>query len=79
MSIVVNIDEKGRLIIPRKIREKTRMSTPGKVLVEAKDKSVELVPVSGALERAKKIAAKKLKGWKEEKHEEEKLLRELVR
>lgn len=36
-----------------------------------------MVKVSEDLERAKKIASKKLKGWKEEEHRGEKLLMEV--
>lgn len=74
MSIVVNIDKKGRIILPKEIREKAGIKTPGKILVFSKDKKVEIAPVSSRLERAKKIASVKLSGWREDRHKGEELL-----
>jgi len=74
MSVVVNIDKKGRLILPKQIREEAGIKTPGKLLVFSKDKKVEIAPVSSSLERAKKIASEKLREWREDTHRGEKIL-----
>lgn len=74
MPIVVNIDEKGRIILPKEIRKKAGIKTPGKMLIFSKNKKVEIVPVSASLERAMNIASIKLVDWKEDNHKGEKLL-----
>jgi len=80
MSTVVNIDQKGRVVIPKSLREKASIKAPGKLLIVPKETGcVELVQVEEDLKRAKEIASKKLKDWKEEEHKGEKLLFAMVR
>lgn len=74
MSIVVNIDRKGRIVLPKEVRSRAGIKTPGKVLVYQKDKKVEIVSIDASLKRAMDIAREKLKDWKEEEHKGEKLL-----
>lgn len=70
MSEPVGIDEKGRLILPKKIREGARIEVPGVLIALAKgDGRVELVRVDPEMRSAKDIARRKLKGWREEDHE----------
>jgi AbrB family looped-hinge helix DNA binding protein len=77
---VVSIDQKGRLAIPKNLREKVNIKVPGKLLIVPKENGrVELVQVEEDLKRAKEIASKKMKGWKEEEHRGEKLLSDMVR
>jgi len=76
MAAVVNIDQKGRVIIPKSFREKA----PGKLLIVPKETGcIELVQIEDDLKRAKLIASKKLKEWKEEEHKGEKLLLEMFK
>lgn len=79
MSTVVNIDEKGRIILPKEIRKKAGIKTPGRILVFSKNKKVEIVPVSASLDRAMSIASIKLRDWKEDKHKGEKVLLRMKR
>jgi len=80
MSTVVNIDQKGRVVIPKNLRKKTSIKAPGKLLIVPKETGcIELVQIEEDLKRAKEIASKKMKGWKEEEHKGEKLLLETVR
>jgi len=74
MGIVVTIDKKGRIVLPKKIRESVEIRTPGKVLISSKGKKIEIVPIDTRLLRAKRIASRKLRDWKEEEHRGEKLL-----
>lgn len=76
MAKVVNLDKKGRMIIPRKIMEKAKIKAPAKLLVLTKTPGhIEIVSVSEDLETSTKIASRKLKGWKEEEHRGEELLK----
>ena len=78
MSTVVNIDQKGRVIIPKSFREKANIKAPGKLLIVPKETGcIELVQVEDDLKIAKHIASKKLKEWEEEEHKGEKLLLEM--
>lgn len=74
MGVVVTVDKKGRIVLPKKIRESVEIRTPGKVLILSRGKRIEIVPVDARLLRARKIASRKLKDWKEEEHRGEKLL-----
>ncbi len=80
MSIVVNIDQKGRIVIPKSFREKVNIKVPGKLLIVPKEtRCIELVQVEDDLKRAKQIASKKMKDWKEEEHKGEKLLLGIIK
>ena len=58
MSTVVNIDQKGRVIIPKSFREKANIKAPGKLLIVPKEKGcIELVQIEDDLKRAKQIAS----------------------
>lgn len=70
MSDTVSIDEKGRLVLPKKIREEAGIVP----------KSILLVRVSGAgrielsnsdllTQEARRIGKKKLSGWSEDEHQ----------
>ncbi len=81
MATVVTIDHKGRTVIPKCLREKANIQVPGKLVMVPKEEGcIEIVQVEEDLEQAKRIAAQKLKGWREEAHHgEHLLLREMVR
>jgi AbrB family looped-hinge helix DNA binding protein len=79
MATVVTIDQKGRMVIPKSLREKANIQVPGKLVMVPEEKGcIQIVQVEEDLERAKRIAAKKLKGWREEAHQGEQLLRKMV-
>lgn len=79
MAMVVNIDKKGRILLPKEVREKAGIKIPSKTLVFSKDRKIEIVPVSANLERARSIASAKLRNWREDEHKGEKLLLRLKR
>lgn len=45
MTLVVRVDEKGRVVIPKSIREKAKMRKGGYVKVTAKEKSIIMEPL----------------------------------
>jgi bifunctional DNA-binding transcriptional regulator/antitoxin component of YhaV-PrlF toxin-antitoxin module len=70
MSETVSIDEKGRLVLPKKIRQEARIGTKTKLVVRASGVGrVELSDPRVLTAQAQDIGAKKLSGWKEEDHE----------
>jgi bifunctional DNA-binding transcriptional regulator/antitoxin component of YhaV-PrlF toxin-antitoxin module len=80
MSKSVNMDEKGRVVIPKNVRDAARINTPAKLLAIARDKGrIELVIVDTSMKRAKSIATRKFAGWKEEEHEADRLATKLLR
>jgi AbrB family looped-hinge helix DNA binding protein len=81
MATVVTIDQKGRMVIPKRLREKANIQVPEKLVMVPKEEGcIEIVQVEEDLKRAKRIAAQKLRGWREEAHHgEHLLLREMVR
>jgi len=80
MSETVTVDDKGRMVLPRRVREKAGIKLRAKLLAEVKGPGiVELRDSSVLIAKVQKVAAKKLTGWKEEEHKEDKLLKELVK
>ncbi len=70
MSETVSIDEKGRLVLPKKVRQEAHISTRSKLVVRASGVGrVELSDPKVLTAQAQVIGAKKLSGWKEEDHE----------
>jgi AbrB family looped-hinge helix DNA binding protein len=76
----VEIDPKGRVVIPKDIREQSGISTPGELMltVEAVGK-ITLQSIETNLRRAQQIGRRKLSRWREDRHEEDKLALELAR
>lgn len=80
MSETVMIDKKGRLVLPKKVREEARIKANTRLVAKALGPgSVELYDPEVVLARAREIGAKKLAGWKEEDHEASAYLLKLVR
>jgi len=79
MDQVLSVDEKGRLVIPKKIREAAGLEAPGQLLlVMLRRGRIELVRVDPEMKSAKEIAKMKFKGWREEDHEAERLASRLA-
>ncbi|MDG7012315.1 MAG: division/cell wall cluster transcriptional repressor MraZ [Nitrososphaerota archaeon] len=80
MSETVSMDDKGRLVLPKRIREAAGI-TPGAVLVARASGagSVELSDPEVFKARAREIGARKLSGWNEESHEATAYLTESAR
>lgn len=78
MGQSVTIDEKGRILLPSDARRKAGIRPKAKLLVEVRGAGViELKDYDLLTQEVRKVAAKKLTGWKEDEHKEEKLLMRL--
>lgn len=70
MSETVSVDEKGRLVLPKKIREEAGIALKSELLVRASGTGrIELSDPKVLTEQAQSIGRKKLSGWSEEEHE----------
>lgn len=70
MSEIVSVDEKGRLVLPKKIRAEAHIGVQTKLLARAAGIGrVELFDPGILMSKAQEIGSKKLAGWKEEEHE----------
>jgi AbrB family looped-hinge helix DNA binding protein len=75
----VQIDAKGRLVIPKEVREEGGISVPGELLVTVEGLGkIGLQSAEARLRKAQQIGVKKLSSWKESKHEEDKLAHKLA-
>jgi bifunctional DNA-binding transcriptional regulator/antitoxin component of YhaV-PrlF toxin-antitoxin module len=80
MSESVTMDEKGRLVLPKRVRESARISPNTKLVAVARGVGVvELYDLALSIAKAQEIGAKKLAGWREEDHETDALVFELAR
>ena len=71
----VKIDKKGRMVLPKRIRAKAGIRSGSTLLVEVTGQGiVELRDSTALLDRVQRVAVKKLTGWKEEEHREDRLL-----
>jgi len=74
------MDKKGRIVIPKDIRDAAKIKVPAKLLAIAKDKGkIELIIVDAKMNTAKAIAKRKFAGWKEEDHEADSLALKLLK
>lgn len=64
MTAVVKVDEKGRVVIPKNIREKARMKEGGYVKIMAKEKSIIIEPLEPFAD--KYFGAFKIDKWPED-------------
>jgi len=76
----VEIDKKGRVVIPKDVRAQSGISTPGQLLlaVEGPGK-ISLQSIEANLSRAQEIGRRKLSSWREERHDEDRLAMKLTR
>jgi len=80
MEFVVAIDERGRILIPGKIRKILGVKGKDRFLLRVRDDGViELIPLGKMYSVVSKIFENKFKGWREESHEASKILKELVK
>ncbi len=69
MSETVSVDEKGRLVLPKEVREKARIGVNVKLIARASGVGrVELSDPKVLIAQAQEIGTKKLAGLKEEDH-----------
>ena len=72
----VEIDAKGRVVIPKDIREKSGISAPSELFVTVEDEGrISLQSIETNLRNAQQIGRRKLRSWTEEDHEEDRLAR----
>lgn len=79
MTELVALDEKGRLVLPKKIRSLIRVTTPGWLIIHADERKVELIPVDPEMKASKEVAKRKLSDWREQEHEASRLAFGLVK
>ncbi len=76
----VEIDSKGRVVIPKEVREQSGISAPGELLVAVEGVGrITLQSVEANLKKAQQVGRKKLTSWSEGRHKEDKLAQNLVR
>lgn len=76
----VEVDAKGRLVIPKEVREESGISAPCELLITVEGVGkIGLQSVEAKLRKAQQIGRKKLSSWIEGRHEEDKLARKLAR
>jgi AbrB family looped-hinge helix DNA binding protein len=79
MDAKVAIDKKGRLVLPKKVREEARICLNARLVVRAIDEGrIELFDPELLLKKAQEIGARKLAGWREEEHEAARLIAALM-
>ena len=70
MSEMVALDKKGRLVLPKKIREEAHISLGTELVVRVSGVgSVELSDPAILTAKAQEIGGKRLAGWNEADHE----------
>ncbi len=80
MSATVTVDKKGRLVLPKTVREEARINVNSRLVARAKGEGrVELFDPDLLMKKAQEFGSGKLAGWKEEDHEATELLSKLVR
>jgi len=76
----VEIDRKGRVVIPKDVRERNGIRTPGELVVTIEGAGkITLQSAETSLKRAQEIGRKKLQSWAENKHKEDELAHRLAR
>ncbi len=74
MSELVSIDEKGRLVLPKRIRAKAGIRPGTSLVAEVKRNGVvELRDSSALLNQVQQVAVRKLTRWKEGEHREDRM------
>lgn len=80
LSETATIDKKGRLLIPKRVRDIAKISPPIQAVVTVRGLGrIELIAVDAGMKKGREIARKKLAGWREEDHEADKIASQLVR
>ena len=73
------MDDRGRLVLPREVREAVGLGAGSRLLVRLRsDGVIELVPFDRLYEKVTRVFRERLRGWREEEHEAYKLLEKLV-
>jgi len=76
----VEIDPKGRVVIPKDVREQSGISVPGELMVSVEGTGrITLQSSEISLKKAQQIGREKLRTWNESRHDEDKLAHKLAR
>lgn len=76
----VEIDPKGRVVIPKEVREQSGISAPGELLVTVEGAGkITLQSAEASLKKAQRVGRRKLRSWSESRHDEDRSARELAR
>ncbi len=76
----MEIDPRGRVVIPKDVREQSGISAPGELLVTVEGTGkITLQSAETSLKKAQQIGRKKLRSWNESRHDEDKLAHKLAR
>jgi len=80
MYYVIQIDNRGRIIIPWEIRRKVGIKPRDKIIIRLRaDNIIELIPFNKLYKEVSEVFKDKFKDWREEDHEATKLLMKMVR
>ncbi|ABM81267.1 AbrB/MazE/SpoVT family DNA-binding domain-containing protein [Hyperthermus butylicus] len=80
MARIVRLDSRGRLLVPREVRDAVGLREGSRLLVRVRsDGVIELVPLDKLYERVAEAFRRKMKGWREENHEATRLLEEMMK
>ena len=72
----IEIDSKGRLVIPKDVREQSEISVPSELVVAVEGVGrISLQSVEANLRNAQQIGRRRLTSWTEERHEEDRVVR----
>jgi len=75
----VTVDDKGRLVLPKRVREEARIKANTLLMVNIVEEGrVELIDPDVLMRKARIVATAKLKGWKEDDHEATRLITEMA-
>ncbi len=70
MDETVSVDNKGRLVLPKRVRVQAGIAVNRELVVRATGVGrVELLDPNVLMARAQEVGSKKLAGWKEVDHE----------
>ncbi|MCJ7610413.1 AbrB/MazE/SpoVT family DNA-binding domain-containing protein [Candidatus Bathyarchaeota archaeon] len=73
------VDEKGRLVLPKRIRDEAQIRARSKLVIRAIGEGrIELFDPDLLMRRAQDLGSRKLVGWQEEDHEASEVLKELA-
>lgn len=79
MEVVVSIDERGRILLPKALRRKLDVRAGSKLLLRARDDGViELIPLDRLVREVSRAFESKFRDWREDLHEASKLLESLT-
>ncbi len=75
----MEIDRKGRVVIPKDVRVQSGISAPGELVVFVEDEGkITLQAADAGLKKAQQVGRRKLRSWSESRHDEDKFAHRLA-